>query len=224
MSGSDVIVELESLLQLQGTSISPQHALAASRLLDRLCLKKKREHEEPAQSKVPTSSTGAQPSPLHGKHIMLSYNHANKARVVELSKALKAAGYDTWKDEEIVGGVHGATGDRMPEAVEKSSHVIICISRDYKQSANCRQEALYAKKLCEKKQLQLLFVIPLHLLLPASSWNRSTNPPLCHQLAELCLHRNRGCRSKGGKLEPANGFGGVMETLLLHAQLRRTSA
>ena len=44
----------------------------------------------------------------------------------------------------------GSIQDRMAEAIECSHTVIICVSREYKVSANCRLEANYAYQRQQK--------------------------------------------------------------------------
>ena len=87
-------------------------------------------------------------------HIMLSYCWHEDARP-ELVKALaqqlrEVHGYDVWRDEDgsqLLPHMCGSTIERMAEAVELSSVVIVCVSRQYKESANCRMEAKYANRL-----------------------------------------------------------------------------
>jgi len=97
------------------------------------------------------------------RHIMISYAWGTKKNLVlEFCQELGSLGLCIWRDEvgsAVVPPMSGSTDDRMAEAIEKSSHVIICISRSYKTSANCRMEANYANDLFKKSKLNVIFVM-----------------------------------------------------------------
>lgn len=100
--------------------------------------------------------------PTHAKHIMVSYCWQDKPNVIKLCAALRGRGHDVWRDEDgssVLEGMGGATQDRMAEAVELSSHVIVCVSRIYKERPNCRFEAQYANKLSLRKRLRIVYVM-----------------------------------------------------------------
>ena len=107
--------------------------------------------------------THAVAHPTERKHIMVSYcwsAGSKPEQVKKMCEKLKAVGYDVWRDEggsSVVGKMGGNIVDRMVEAVEKSSHVIICVSKDYKERPNCRAEAEYASTLSRRGQLQILY-------------------------------------------------------------------
>jgi hypothetical protein len=87
--------------------------------------------------------------------VMISYNWDNQHIVVELANQLKKAGCLVWLDlEEMV----GSSLEAMASAVESSQVVLICMSRKYKESANCRLEAEYAFR--RKKALIPLMMQP----------------------------------------------------------------
>jgi hypothetical protein len=108
-----------------------------------------------------SSSSGGDTAP--GRHIMVSYSWAaQKPLVNKFVVALRALGHDVWQDEtgsSLMAGMAGSSEDVMAEAVERSHTVIICVSPQYKESANCRLEAKYAQQLFKRKQVQLLFVM-----------------------------------------------------------------
>ena len=91
---------------------------------------------------------------------MISYSWAVKKQLVVLfCKFLRAAGLDVWRDEEgsnILSEMKGATDERMAEAIELSHTVIICVSSNYKTSANCRQEGKYTNALYKRNKLNAL--------------------------------------------------------------------
>jgi hypothetical protein len=101
-------------------------------------------------------------------HIMLSYAWGcNKNHVIALGKKLRELGYDVWRDEEgssIVSGM--ASGENIVEtlceAIQYSHTVVICVSVQYKDSANCRAEAKYAHARsiqADNHQLKLIYVM-----------------------------------------------------------------
>ena len=47
----------------------------------------------------------------------------------------------------------------MAAAVEASSHVVVCVSREYKNSANCQQEATYARQFEKKRKLKIIYLM-----------------------------------------------------------------
>lgn len=98
-----------------------------------------------------------------GKHIMLSYSwRYRKDKVVSLAAALRAVGFDVWRDEEGSSVLHpmgGCADETMAKAVEKSFMVVCCICRDYKESPNCRSEAQYAKLRHQQGKVDLVHVM-----------------------------------------------------------------
>lgn len=76
-------------------------------------------------------------------HTMLSYSWEQQTTVVRLAGALKAHGVSVWIDTEQLSG-SGSTIDGMAQAVERASVVLLCMSKDYKESHNCKLEANYA--------------------------------------------------------------------------------
>jgi hypothetical protein len=74
-------------------------------------------------------------------HVMLSYCWNEQAAVLAVRSALRAHGYNVWIDVEQM---KGSTVDAMAQAIEGASVVLMCVSKGYKESANCRLEANYA--------------------------------------------------------------------------------
>ena len=77
-------------------------------------------------------------------HVMISYQWDSQEVLVEVKNRLQASGYKVWMDLEQM---KGSTLDAMAEAVENASVVLVCVSRRYKESQNCRSEATYAYDL-----------------------------------------------------------------------------
>jgi hypothetical protein len=75
---------------------------------------------------------------------------------------LRKLGHVVWRDEEgspLLSPMSGSTDDVMADAIEKSSTVIICVSKQYKLSTNCHQEAAYANARKKKGLVKLLYVL-----------------------------------------------------------------
>ena len=79
-----------------------------------------------------------------GNHVMISYQWDSQEVLVEVKNRLQASGYRVWMDLEQM---KGSTLEAMAEAVENASAVLVCVSRRYKESQNCRSEATYAYDL-----------------------------------------------------------------------------
>ena len=79
-----------------------------------------------------------------GNHVMISYQWDSQEILVEVKNRLQASGYRVWMDLEQMGG---STLEAMAKAVENASVVLVCVSRQYKESPNCRSEAEYAYQL-----------------------------------------------------------------------------
>lgn len=97
-----------------------------------------------------------------GKHLMVSYSWADKAKVIKFCEALGEVGIEVWRDE--VGSayaekIEGSTVEAMAEAIEKSSIVVCFVSKPYKESANCRLECEYAFRRHQRKKLSIEYVM-----------------------------------------------------------------
>ncbi|XP_032238030.2 uncharacterized protein LOC5512767 isoform X2 [Nematostella vectensis] len=89
----------------------------------------------------PPTSIGPKPS---GHHVMLSYQWGYQDVVLKVRDELRAAGYKVWIDVEQM---EGSTLEAMASAVENAAAVLMCVSRAYKESPNCRSEAEYSFQL-----------------------------------------------------------------------------
>ena len=74
------------------------------------------------------------------KHIMISYNSANRDTCLKIKEQLEKMNFKVWID---VSSIHGSSLDSMAKAVENSFCVLICMSEKYKMSNYCRAEAEY---------------------------------------------------------------------------------
>eukprot|EP01041_Mallomonas_annulata_P007896 gene7896-16166_t len=97
------------------------------------------------------------------KHIMISYiNSIKKDLVIEFCRQLRGLGFDIWRDEEgssLVPALFGSTDEHLIDAIEHSFRLIICVSKEYKQSAYCRIQAKYAYDLFRKGKLSIEYVM-----------------------------------------------------------------
>jgi len=100
------------------------------------------------------------------RHVMFSYCWAQSAapeHVRTLASMLKTSHeIETWIDttgSALVGPMAGSTDEVMAAAVEASSHVVVCVSKDYKVSPNCRQEGSYARQQEKKGKLKIIYVM-----------------------------------------------------------------
>ena len=83
---------------------------------------------------------------------MVSYAWgARKDLVTQFVNHLRSQewGFDVWQDingSKLVKPMQGSTDECMATAIEASHTVIICVSKQYKSSANCRLECSYAHR------------------------------------------------------------------------------
>jgi len=96
----------------------------------------------------PPSPALSAPDQLHPviseEQIMISYCWAQKERMRDVADLLREQGYHIWIDIEQM---EGSVLEKMAEAVENSSVIIIGLSSQYKESQACRTEAEYSYKL-----------------------------------------------------------------------------
>ena len=97
------------------------------------------------------------------QHIMLSYASDVKIdNVIHLQQELRRMGYDVWRDGDgssIVPAMRGGLVERMYEAIDASFAVVVCVSRRYKESANCRIECSYCDVLCKERRLKIFYAM-----------------------------------------------------------------
>ncbi|XP_055957483.1 uncharacterized protein LOC126821326 [Patella vulgata] len=84
-------------------------------------------------------------------HVMISYQWGNQELLAKIRDRIRGHNEKVWMD---IDDMEGSTLQAMAEAVEQADIVLICMSRKYKDSPNCRAEAEYAHQLRKK-------VIPL---------------------------------------------------------------
>ncbi|XP_072023328.1 uncharacterized protein [Amphiura filiformis] len=75
---------------------------------------------------------------------MISYNWECQEQMIKVKNKLKQAGYKVWMD---IDSLEGSLLEGMGKAVEGSAVVLVCFSKAYQASTNCRTEAEYAYNL-----------------------------------------------------------------------------
>jgi len=140
-----------------------------------------------------------QASDEQGPHIMLSYCWAQQPLVKEIAAGLKQAGYRIWLDIEQMAG---STLEAMASAVEGSCVVLVCMSRRYKESPNCRLEGEYTSNL-RKDWIPLMVETDykpdgwLGIMLGAKLWYDFRTPESFGSALEQVI-KQLGERGKGG--------------------------
>ena len=81
------------------------------------------------------------------EHIMISYHRKYQKVMQEVKTELESKGLRVWMDVEKM---KGDTIETMARAVEKSSVILIAMSREYQNSNNCRSGAFIS--IVELKQ------------------------------------------------------------------------
>ncbi|CAF4151303.1 unnamed protein product [Rotaria sp. Silwood2] len=100
-------------------------------------------------------NNSSQNSVIDTFHVMISYSWKNKILCHQIYEHFLNDGYRVWIDENEM---YGSIIERMAEAIEKSSFILVCMSSDYKKSTNCQAEAGYAFN--RKKTIVPLIVEP----------------------------------------------------------------
>jgi hypothetical protein len=110
-------------------------------------------------SPSPPSSAESRPGLNLGgsSHVAISYSWHKRARselVKSLAAGLRSLGYEVWRDVDgsaLVPAMSSGLVDACTvEALEQSEYLIVCVSREYSLSSNCRMEASYAATLANK--------------------------------------------------------------------------
>ncbi|KAJ3126047.1 cytokinesis protein 3 [Nowakowskiella sp. JEL0407] len=96
---------------------------------------------EPVVHPVPNVSVYQSSIQNYTHDVMLSYCWAQKDTVLRIRDALVARHFTVWLDEsEMQGNIYA----KMQEAIRNSAVIIVCLSSQYEQSANCTREISYA--------------------------------------------------------------------------------
>ncbi|XP_061193413.1 uncharacterized protein LOC133201641 [Saccostrea echinata] len=85
-------------------------------------------------------------------HVMISYSREQRPLLLRVKDEITKAGFTVWMDiEQMRDNVY----DRMAEAIQNASVVLISMSYSYQRSEYCRREAAYASSL-KKARIPLL--------------------------------------------------------------------
>ena len=87
------------------------------------------------------------PVPYSGEdpYVFVSYAHRNMDRVIPLVRLLQENGYRVWYDEGIDPGTEWA--DNIADHLEKARCLCACLSKEYLESTNCKDELYFAGTL-----------------------------------------------------------------------------
>ena len=102
-------------------------------------------------------------APYHGSepYIFVSYSHRNSARAAEIISRLNQAGFRVWYDEGLIPGREW--DDNIARIIMGCSYFIALLTREYLDSANCRDELSFARD----KDKPLLLIYLDEVALPA---------------------------------------------------------
>jgi hypothetical protein len=125
--------------------------------------------------------------------VMLSYCWAQQETIKQIYEALVGQGFDVWLDIHEMARTAPGVLEAMSQAIDQADVVIMAVSREYKDSANCRLEAEYAhvqKKPMLFMMMQADFTAPsgwLGMLVGASLWYGFFDPaqPLARKVKPL---------------------------------------
>lgn len=87
------------------------------------------------------------------KHFMISYSWGadlnNRKLAWKIESVLTDRGFRVWRDENS-NAIKGYILDAMADAINSSSVILILVSKDYKESVNCKVELTFALKRKKK--------------------------------------------------------------------------
>ena len=100
-------------------------------------------------------------APYHGSepYIFVSYSHRNSSRAAEIISRLNRAGFRVWYDEGLIPGREW--DDNIARIIMGCSYFIALLTREYLDSANCRDELNYARD--KDKPLLLIYLDEVRL-------------------------------------------------------------
>ena len=99
------------------------------------------------QEAVRIKTMALRPVPYSGDdpYIFMSYAHRNMDRVIPLVRLLQENGYRVWYDEGIDPGTEWA--ENIADHLENARCLCACLTKEYTESTNCKDELYYAKTL-----------------------------------------------------------------------------
>jgi hypothetical protein len=156
-------VGLAGLLEMYVCSPHQAISLASQRTAMHLLARLRSSQARVSNASPHSQADAALVLPASRKHVMISYAWGcNKHLVIAFSHALRQMGIDVWRDEDgssLLPAMVGSVDDCMARALELSHTVIICVSPEYKESANCRSEGKYANDLFKRGHLNIIYVM-----------------------------------------------------------------
>jgi hypothetical protein len=150
------------------------------------------------------SSPSHKPVGAKPTRVMISYCWAQQETIKKVYEFLVRQGFDVWLDIHEMATTAPGVLEAMSAAIDGAEVILVCVSREYKDSANCRLEAEYAH--VKKKRLHFLmmqedYTSPsgwLGILVGAALWCPLFSPePIATKMAQLVLTlRGQGRRDK----------------------------
>ncbi|XP_056016822.1 uncharacterized protein LOC130053519 [Ostrea edulis] len=147
-------------------------------------------------------------------HVMISYSREQRQLLLRIKQAITEAGFTVWMDiEQMRDNVY----DRMAEAIQNASVVLISMSYSYQRSEYCRREAAYASSL--KRARIPLLVDPGYVsegwlaLMTAGDYHYDfVNKPFEMKMEELTVELGRRCfKGPGDSTDGITKQGTVMQ-------------
>ena len=104
-------------------------------------------------------------APYQGKepYIFLSYSHLDGEHAAELIRGMNENGFRVWYDEGLVPGKEW--DENIARTIMHCSYFVALMSKNYLESANCRDELNFARD----KKLPLLLIYLENIELPAGT-------------------------------------------------------
>jgi hypothetical protein len=93
--------------------------------------------------------------------IMISYQWDSQEKCLMIKHGLERWGYRVWFD---VDQMYSGMNDRMAEAIENSKCILICMTRKYKDSVNCKKASTRLIVTFHKMLADLFFLRKLNIL------------------------------------------------------------
>jgi hypothetical protein len=145
------------------------------------------------------------PSTVHGaltsgspeRKVFVSYSHRDREEIRPIVELLRSAGFDTWWDENIIGGTSW-TNELDRQLTQASCILVFLTDGAWEDKSFVRNEALHSKdkvipvRLREDVELPLPFKDTQYVSL--AGWNRSTQTPQWRALLKSIRYMMNGVR------------------------------
>lgn len=103
----------------------------------------------------------AQPYEGNKPYVFVSYSHKDKDRVFPILERMEQVGFRLWYDQGIESSSEWDVV--VSEHLSKATAVLFCLSKNFSDSSNCKDEVAYAKKLDIESRITLFLESDLKL-------------------------------------------------------------